>query len=73
MDFIFYARIFVNAVQSRASNYNWNYLIFLCAENVDRATICQLELDDHKVKQFKDAIENSYWFEFFMDTFCIFS
>ncbi|XP_050379311.1 transmembrane 9 superfamily member 1 [Argentina anserina] len=36
-------------------------------KNVDRATICQLELDDHKVKQFKDAIENSYWFEFFMD------
>ncbi|CAB4298276.1 unnamed protein product [Prunus armeniaca] len=36
-------------------------------KNVDRAIICQLELDDQKVKQFKDAIENSYWFEFFMD------
>ncbi|CAN6584549.1 unnamed protein product [Malus baccata var. baccata] len=36
-------------------------------KNVDRATICQLELDDQKVKQFKDAIENNYWFEFFMD------
>jgi len=34
---------------------------------VDRATICELELDEAKVKQFKDAIENNYWFEFFMD------
>ncbi|KAH7575793.1 hypothetical protein JRO89_XS02G0222100 [Xanthoceras sorbifolium] len=41
-------------------------------KNVDKATICQLELDEAKVKQFKDAIENSYWFEFFMDAnvFC---
>ncbi|GLT42736.1 hypothetical protein SLA2020_167220 [Shorea laevis] len=36
-------------------------------KNVDKNTICQLELDDAKVKQFKDAIENSYWFEFFVD------
>lgn len=35
-------------------------------ENVEKSTICELELDDAKVKQFKDAIENSYWFEFFM-------
>ncbi|KAF7803615.1 transmembrane 9 superfamily member 1 [Senna tora] len=34
--------------------------------NVDKTVICQLALDDVKVKQFKDAIENSYWFEFFM-------
>ncbi|KAI9397004.1 hypothetical protein POPTR_004G218300v4 [Populus trichocarpa] len=37
------------------------------AKNVDKAVICQLELDEAKVKQFKDAIENSYWFEFFID------
>ncbi|XP_010272575.1 PREDICTED: transmembrane 9 superfamily member 1-like [Nelumbo nucifera] len=36
-------------------------------KNVDRATICELELNAAKVKQFKDAIENTYWFEFFMD------
>uniref|UniRef100_A0A6N2K8Q0 Transmembrane 9 superfamily member n=1 Tax=Salix viminalis TaxID=40686 RepID=A0A6N2K8Q0_SALVM len=36
-------------------------------KNVDKAVICQLELDEAKVKQFKDAIENNYWFEFFVD------
>ncbi|KAK7246879.1 hypothetical protein RIF29_41749 [Crotalaria pallida] len=36
-------------------------------KNVDKTTICRLDLDDIKVKQFRDAIENSYWFEFFMD------
>ncbi|XP_017637785.1 transmembrane 9 superfamily member 1-like [Gossypium arboreum] len=36
-------------------------------KNVDKGTICQLELDEAKVKQFKDAIENNYWFEFFVD------
>ncbi|CAN7016897.1 unnamed protein product [Brassica rapa subsp. trilocularis] len=36
-------------------------------KNVDRSVICQLELDEAKVKHFKDAIENSYWFELFMD------
>ncbi|KAF2319857.1 hypothetical protein GH714_019732 [Hevea brasiliensis] len=35
--------------------------------NVEKGTICSLELDEAKVKQFKDAIENNYWFEFFMD------
>ncbi|KAK3000889.1 hypothetical protein RJ639_021508 [Escallonia herrerae] len=35
-------------------------------KNVDKGTICELELDEAKVKRFKDAIENSYWFEFFM-------
>ncbi|KAH9751372.1 transmembrane 9 superfamily member 1 [Citrus sinensis] len=34
--------------------------------NVDKATICSLDLDEAKVKQFKDAIENNYWFEFFL-------
>ncbi|KAF2293870.1 hypothetical protein GH714_005289 [Hevea brasiliensis] len=34
--------------------------------NVDKGTICSLEIDEAKVKQFKDAIENNYWFEFFM-------
>ncbi|MBA0619840.1 hypothetical protein Godav_005637, partial [Gossypium davidsonii] len=41
-----------------------NELIDSQIENVDKGTICQLELDEAKVKQFKDAIENSYWFEF---------
>ncbi|KAG2267890.1 hypothetical protein Bca52824_062445 [Brassica carinata] len=36
-------------------------------KNVDRSVICQLELDEPKVEHFKDAIESSYWFEFFMD------
>ncbi|XP_010492170.1 PREDICTED: transmembrane 9 superfamily member 1-like isoform X2 [Camelina sativa] len=36
-------------------------------KNVDRNVICPLELDEAKVKHFKDAIESSYWFEFFMD------
>ncbi|XP_059447795.1 transmembrane 9 superfamily member 1 [Corylus avellana] len=36
-------------------------------KNVDRAVICRLNLDDAKVKQFKDAVENSYWLEFFVD------
>ncbi|KAI3712415.1 hypothetical protein L1987_70971 [Smallanthus sonchifolius] len=36
-------------------------------KNVEKTTICELELDDSKVKQFKEAIENNYWFEFFMD------
>ncbi|GMJ06852.1 transmembrane nine 1, endomembrane protein 12 [Hibiscus trionum] len=34
---------------------------------VHKSTICRLELDETKVRQFKDAIENSYWFEFFVD------
>ncbi|TMW97006.1 hypothetical protein EJD97_006389 [Solanum chilense] len=36
-------------------------------KNVDKGSICELELDEMKVKQFKDAIENNYWFEFFID------
>uniref|UniRef100_A0A2P2MEG6 Transmembrane 9 superfamily member n=1 Tax=Rhizophora mucronata TaxID=61149 RepID=A0A2P2MEG6_RHIMU len=36
-------------------------------KNVDRGTICHLDLDEGKVKQLKDAIENNYWFEFFVD------
>ncbi|KAF8404260.1 hypothetical protein HHK36_009142 [Tetracentron sinense] len=35
-------------------------------KNVDKSPICDLELDAEKVKQFKHAIENTYWFEFFM-------
>ncbi|KAE8698661.1 Transmembrane 9 superfamily member 1 [Hibiscus syriacus] len=31
-------------------------------ENVGKGTICQLELDEAKVKEFKDAIESNYWF-----------
>lgn len=41
------------------------------AENVDKGTICELEIDEDKAKQFKDAIENNYWFEFFMGMLCI--
>ncbi|XP_038709330.1 transmembrane 9 superfamily member 1 [Tripterygium wilfordii] len=36
-------------------------------KNVDKSLICRLDLTAEKIKQFKDAIENSYWFEFFMD------
>ncbi|KAH0716250.1 hypothetical protein KY284_009155 [Solanum tuberosum] len=35
--------------------------------DVEKSTICELVLDAAKVAQFKDAIESSYWFEFFMD------
>jgi hypothetical protein len=45
------------------------FLFLFLTENVDKAVICQLELDEAKVKQFKDAIENSYWFEFFIGMF----
>lgn len=36
-------------------------------KNVEKSPICTIELDATKVKQFKEAIENAYWFEFFMD------
>ncbi|KAH9613601.1 hypothetical protein KSS87_003195 [Heliosperma pusillum] len=36
-------------------------------KNVDKTSMCELELDASKARQFKDAIENSYWFEFFID------
>eukprot|EP00252_Welwitschia_mirabilis_P021821 TRINITY_DN5713_c0_g1_i1.p1 TRINITY_DN5713_c0_g1~~TRINITY_DN5713_c0_g1_i1.p1 ORF type:complete len:588 (-),score=64.12 TRINITY_DN5713_c0_g1_i1:366-2129(-) len=36
-------------------------------QNMDRSPICEIELDSSKVKQFKEAIENTYWFEFFID------
>ncbi|KAG6390254.1 hypothetical protein SASPL_147986 [Salvia splendens] len=35
--------------------------------DVEKTSICKIELEATKVKQFKDAIDNSYWFEFFMD------
>jgi transmembrane 9 superfamily protein 3 len=35
--------------------------------NVTKRKICSIELDIEKVQQFKDAIENMYWSEFFMD------
>ena len=40
--------------------------MFSLAENVEKTKICELELDEAKVKVFKEAIENNYWFEFFM-------
>ncbi|KAJ1265046.1 hypothetical protein BS78_08G048200 [Paspalum vaginatum] len=36
-------------------------------KNEDKGFICTLELDSKKVQQFADAIESSYWFEFFID------
>ncbi|XP_074279568.1 transmembrane 9 superfamily member 1-like [Silene latifolia] len=36
-------------------------------KNVDKTVVCELKLDASKATQFKDAIENSYWFEFFID------
>ncbi|CAI9303108.1 unnamed protein product [Lactuca saligna] len=36
-------------------------------ENVEKTTICELKLDEANVKHFKEAIDNNYWFEFFMD------
>ncbi|KAG2659018.1 hypothetical protein PVAP13_1KG329400 [Panicum virgatum] len=36
-------------------------------KNVDKGTICSLDLDADRAKQLSDAIENSYWFEFFID------
>ena len=38
----------------------------LNADNIERNFICKLELDAGNVQEFKDAIENAYWFEFFM-------
>ncbi|KAL5202400.1 hypothetical protein ABZP36_013352 [Zizania latifolia] len=34
--------------------------------NVDKGTICSMELDPDKAKQLSDAIESLYWFEFFI-------
>jgi hypothetical protein len=34
--------------------------------NEEKGLICTLELDSNKFEQFADAIENSYWFEFFI-------
>uniref|UniRef100_A0A803M357 Transmembrane 9 superfamily member n=1 Tax=Chenopodium quinoa TaxID=63459 RepID=A0A803M357_CHEQI len=39
---------------------------FKFGKSTDKTTICELELDPTRAKQFKDAIENSYWFEFFI-------
>jgi transmembrane 9 superfamily member 3 len=36
------------------------------SENDVKGFICTLELDSNKVQQFADAIESSYWFEFFI-------
>ncbi|KAG6495782.1 hypothetical protein ZIOFF_043610 [Zingiber officinale] len=34
--------------------------------NIEKEPICTIDLDVAKVKQFTDAIENSYWFELFI-------
>lgn len=36
-------------------------------KNTDKTSICEIVMDAAKVKHFKDAIENTYWFEFFID------
>eukprot|EP00252_Welwitschia_mirabilis_P021823 TRINITY_DN5713_c0_g2_i1.p1 TRINITY_DN5713_c0_g2~~TRINITY_DN5713_c0_g2_i1.p1 ORF type:complete len:590 (-),score=79.03 TRINITY_DN5713_c0_g2_i1:356-2125(-) len=36
-------------------------------KSIDNEKICTLDLDTDKVQEFKDAIENMYWAEFFMD------
>lgn len=43
----------------------------LLVENVDKTTICELQLDAAKAAQFRDAIINSYWFEFFIGKFLV--
>ena len=40
--------------------------VYLFTGDVAKTSICEIELEGAKVKQFKDAIDNSYWFEFFM-------
>ncbi|KAF3675376.1 Transmembrane 9 superfamily member 3 [Capsicum annuum] len=35
--------------------------------DVERRSICELKLDASKIAQFKYAIDNMYWFEFFID------
>lgn len=47
--------------------------MLLFSGNVDKTVFCQIDLSDANVKQFKDAIENNYWFEFFMGMFCMVS
>ena len=37
------------------------------AETIEKSPIYTIEVDATKVKQMKEAIENTYWFEFFMD------
>lgn len=36
-------------------------------KDIERSPICNIEMDALKAQEFKDAIENTYWFEFFMD------
>lgn len=40
-------------------------LAFLTAPT-EKKTICSLELTDDQVDAFKEAVENTYWFEFFV-------
>lgn len=41
---------------------------FLLTGDVEKRSICELKLDASKIARFKYAIDNSYWFEFFMGT-----
>ncbi|MCO5591009.1 hypothetical protein L7F22_044985 [Adiantum nelumboides] len=42
-------------------------LFFSLTEDVERSPLCSIEMDTLKAREFKDAIENTYWFELFMD------
>ncbi|KAH9324686.1 hypothetical protein KI387_004864, partial [Taxus chinensis] len=42
-------------------------IVIRFGENVDKKKICSIELNNEKVHELKDAIENMYWSEFFMD------
>ncbi|KAD4179411.1 hypothetical protein E3N88_28044 [Mikania micrantha] len=39
-------------------------------ENVERTTVCKLNLDEPQALQFKQAIEDNYWFELFIGMHC---
>lgn len=43
-------------------------MIWHLAENVEKTTICELKFNEANVKHFKEAIDDNYWFEFFMGT-----
>ncbi|XP_078433979.1 transmembrane nine 1 [Wolffia australiana] len=42
-------------------------IIIKFRKDVEKASICQLKLDEDKVQQFNEAIDDSYWLELFMD------
>ncbi|KAI7748727.1 hypothetical protein M8C21_005751, partial [Ambrosia artemisiifolia] len=63
----FYSVSFYRQDGHAQATHKWGGL-----ENVDKTTVRELELDDSKAMQFKQAIENNYWFELFMGMHCVF-